>query len=234
MVNRWLDIVQFILLPGRCVLCGASSARELDLCRACETELPWNRTPCPRCALPLPPGTPAGMLCGECLDKPPQFDAARIPFVYAYPLDRLLQRLKFSGRLAHARILGERMAAHLSGDGQPRPDALVPIPLHATRLRERGFDQAAELARPIAQRLGVPLDRELVRRTRATRVQSRLDARERRRNVRGAFSVIRPPPPHVAILDDVVTTASTAGELARSLKRAGCERVELWACARVG
>lgn len=233
MVNRWVNFAQFIFLPGRCVLCGTASARELDLCRACEAELPWNETPCPRCALPLPPGAPADALCGECLDTPPHFDAAYIPFVYAYPLDRLLQGLKFGGRIVHARILGEGMASYLARAGMPPPEVLLPVPLHADRLRERGFDQAVELARPIAQRLGLPLECGLVRRTRATKLQSRLSARERRRNVRGAFCVTGTPPRHVAILDDVVTTGSTAGELARSLKRAGCERVDLWACARV-
>jgi len=116
----------------------------------------------------------------------------------------------------------------------PRPDALVPLPLHRARLRSRGYDQALELSRPLAQAFGLPLlDRALVRR-RATPAQSRLDAAARRRNLRGAFdadpAVVLPP--HVAIVDDVVTTGATLHAAARALRRAGAQRVDAWVCAR--
>ncbi len=113
------------------------------------------------------------------------------------------------------------------------PELIVPVPLHPLRQRERGFNQASELARPISQRLNVQFDARLCRRIRATADQTELDARARRRNVRRAFEVsgsIRLR--HVAVLDDVLTTGSTANEMARALKRAGVETVEIWAAAR--
>ncbi|MGC9457033.1 MAG: ComF family protein [Halothiobacillaceae bacterium] len=157
-----------------------------------------------------------------------------MPLRYEGLVRLLVQRLKFSGDLAAARPLVESLqAAVASGrDDQPLPDALLPVPLHPRRLAERGFNQAERLARPLSKQLGVPLSLNSLRRGVATAAQSQLDARARRRNVRGAFAVCGPVPDHVAIVDDVVTTGSTVSEIARILRRAGCKRIEVWAAAR--
>lgn len=237
----------------RCLLCGEAGHLGLDLCAACAAALPWNRCACVRCGLPLPrtadvpddggrDGTGASgptaadteaVTCGACLRRPPPQARCIAAFRYAPPLDRLMPRLKFHADLAAGRLLSRLMASCLAG--ADRPDALVPLPLHRSRLRERGYDQALELARPLARHLVLPLRGDLLQRVRATPPQSRLDAAQRRRNVRGAFAVdtTRRVPGHVALLDDVMTTGATVHAAVRALKRAGIARVDVWVCARV-
>jgi ComF family protein len=154
------------------------------------------------------------------------------PYRYAAPLDRLIPALKFGGKLAHARLLGELLAEELAASGARRPELILPVPLHARRLRERGYNQALELARPVARALGLPLETRACTRLRATAAQSGLDLKARRANLRGAFAVPALGVKHVAVLDDVVTSGSTVAELARALARAGVERVDVWAVAR--
>jgi ComF family protein len=145
----------------------------------------------------------------------------------------LVQALKFRGHLPTARLLGELLCEHTERKCTSTPDCIVPVPLHPTRLRERGFNQALELARPIARRWRIPILANHVYRARATAPQSQLDLKTRLTNVRGAFVVKRPiHARHVAIVDDVVTTGSTVGELARVLRAAGVEVVQVWSVAR--
>lgn len=219
-----------VLWPSRCLLCGDPGADGRDLCAACAATLPWNLAACGRCALPLPVPTPA---CGTCLRRPPLVQATRAVFVYGFPLDRLLPRLKFHDGLAAGRLLAQLAAEGLAN--AERPEALVPIPLHRDRLRNRGYDQSLELARPLARQLDLPLRHDLLRRVRATAPQSRLDAKARRRNLRDAFEVCskRPLPAHVALFDDVMTTGATLHAAARALRQAGVARVDAWVCARV-
>jgi len=217
------------LLPLRCLLCGAPGEHGVDVCAACAAELPRNRSSCARCALPLP--VPAA-LCGECQRHAPPWDAAWAPFRYGWPLDRLESRFKFGRDLAAGRALAtlwQREPMPLS-----KPELLLPVPLHRARLRQRGYNQALELARPLARQFGVPLRHDLLQRSRGTAAQTELDAVARRRNVRGAFAVRAGValPAHVAILDDVMTTGATLAECARVLKRAGVVRVDVWALAR--
>jgi ComF family protein len=140
--------------------------------------------------------------------------------------------LKFNGRLAQARLLGELMADWLGSVVESPPAQLIPVPLHADRLRERGFNQAVELARPIARKFGLSLNLHGVRRVLATSPQSDLSRKQRLKNIRGAFEVLQSVSGYVVIVDDVMTTGSTADELAKTLLRAGAERVDVWVCAR--
>lgn len=225
-----------LLWPGRCLLCSTPSQDAIDLCLPCQQALPRLGPACPRCALPLPglAGGPAGSVppCGACLSRPPPLGHTHASCLYASPLDRLLPRFKFHRDLAAGRLLAQLMAedgAHL-----PRPDALVPVPLHPGRLRQRGYDQALELARPIGRALGLPVHGGLLQRLRATSPQSRLDSAARQRNLRGAFGVRTggAVPAHVALIDDVMTTGATLHAAARALHRAGVARVDAWVCAR--
>jgi ComF family protein len=233
-VNDWLKRVQAILMPPCCVLCGdAGQPPLLDLCAPCDADLPRNASACPRCAAPLPSGTPPGLSCGACLRRAPRFDHAIVPFRYAYPLDHLVRDLKYHGRLAYGRVLGMLLAEALLAADLPRPDVIVPVPLFPARHRERGFNQASEIARPIADRLRIPVEDRLCARVRATEDQTTLAASQRRRNVRRAFALSRRPGVrHIAILDDVVTTGSTVNEMARVFKRSGVRTVTVWAVAR--
>ena len=210
-----------------CLLCGASSATQ-PVCAACHADLPWHRQPrCPCCALP----TPNGQVCGACLTHPPAFDRTHAALAYAFPLDRLIPRLKYHGQLAIVPALAACLAEAVSA--QPLPDSLFPMPLHATRIRERGFNHATEIARTVARRLGLPLDTTSCRRTRDTPPQMGLKHDARRRNVRGAFACSgHVEGQHIALIDDVMTTGTSLDELAATLKRAGAREVSCWVVAR--
>lgn len=217
------------LWPRHCLVCGEACTAE-GLCPACRRALPWNRSACQRCALPLPVPVAA---CGYCLRRPPPLTVVHAAFRYEMPLDRLLPRLKFHDDLAAGRLLGGLMAEALVG--AERPDALIPLPLHRRRLRSRGFDQTLELAVPLARGLRLPLMDDILMRMRETAPQSRLDAAARRRNLRRAFAVREGVvlPTHVALVDDVMTTGATLHAAADALLRAGVTRVDAWVCARV-
>lgn len=223
------DSLQRFVLPFRCLLCGGPGADGLDLCRDCASELPRNRRCCARCALPL--AEPAA-LCGQCQRRPPPWDAAWVPFRYAWPLDRLESRFKFGADLAAGRVLSALwLREPLSAE---RPDVIVPVPLHRHRLRARGYNQAIELARPLASTMHLPLRYTWLQRERGTAAQTELGAAARRRNVRRAFvaSTDVTWPEHVVLLDDVMTTGATLAECARVLRRAGVKRIDVWALAR--
>ncbi len=246
MVYGWANDAQVrlesLLLPWRCLCCGATAREGLDLCDACRGALPWNSLACPRCALPL--SAPPAVVCAECLIDPPPFVRLLAPLRYAFPVDRLLVGLKFHGKLEHGRMLGALFAAWLevAGADLARGLPLLPMPLHRDRLAHRGFNQAAELARMVAPLLGATLAPDLAQRVRATPEQSRLDAAARRRNLAGAFTVSGHPqgcaagrvPRRVLVIDDVVTTGATVRELSHTLRAAGAEEVVVLAIARAG
>jgi ComF family protein len=228
---RWL---QTRLFPLHCRLCTAAVSSGYGLCTACREELPWLGTHCARCACPLP-ATRHDLPCGRCQRRPPAFDATTALFHYRPPVDHLIRRLKFSHELGLSPLLAGLLAQRLATRTAPLPGLLIPVPLHRTRLRERGFNQATELARCLGRTLGIAHDQRLCTRQRNTRPQSLLPATARRLNLRNAFAVTGAlPAAHVAIIDDVMTSGHTGDELARTLKRCGAHYVELWVIARAG
>ncbi len=233
MVYGWTEFVQ-AMLPPACVLCGGEGqVPDLDLCSACEADLPRNDSACPLCGEPLVGVGDTRPLCGACLRRAPRYHASVCAYRYAYPVDHLVRALKYDGAIALARVLGELLVRSLQAGRQaPWPDCIVPMPLHPERFRARGYNQSIELGRLLEHRLGIPLCTDRVSRVRATREQAALSRKERRRNVRGAFAVageLRAK--RIAILDDVVTTGSTVREVARVLRRAGAVHLEVWAVA---
>jgi ComF family protein len=228
-VNRWLTSAHEWLTPPVCTLCGKHGEQGRDLCFGCAGDLLLVKEACLQCGAPL---SIAG-ICGRCQRHPPAYDRTTAVFQYRPPLDALIKRLKFNGDLHLARLLGGLMADALNAIDIDLPELIVPVPLHYRRLRERGFNQALELARPIAARLGVPLDWRYVLRNRATDAQTDLPAKLRSRNVKGAFTVGRGlTARHVAIMDDVMTTGHTVNELATMLRRSGVKTISVWVCAR--
>jgi ComF family protein len=216
-----LDTLGGMLFGGSCYLCRGA-ARGV-LCAECEGELPsLPAEVCPRCAL----ASPAGALCGRCLAEPPRYDATLAAFWYRFPVDTLVQALKFRGELALAPLLASALLEKLNGD---KTDYVVPVPLSKRRLRERGYNQAAEIARRLSRRLEL----ELCERIEDGRPQVELPLAERRKNVRGAFRVRRAlDGASVAVVDDVMTSGATLDEIARVLKAAGASRVVNWVVAR--
>ena len=221
-----LRITTAALLPQDCFLCAASAGDSL-LCPSCAASLPrLTAERCPLCALP----TPGANICGACLKHVPHFDATQAVFRYEFPLDRLIQSLKYAHRLASADFLGRELAR------LPvpfRPDLILPVPLAPARLAERGFNQALELARPLARLLGVSLEISHVHRRRDTAPQASLPWKERKRNIRHAFECeFDLNGKTVLVVDDVMTTGATLDELARTLKAHGAARVENYVLAR--
>ena len=221
------------LFPPTCILCGAPGQFGLDLCAGCFEDLPFNRHACPRCARPLLGDLPPGISCGVCQRRPPPYATCRTAFVYQEPVSSLILRAKFSSRLNMARLLGVCLARTLFEQGVDLPEQILPVPLHPQRLRQRGYNQALEIARATAAELGLAVETRSCVRGGSVIPQMGLNRAQRQRNLRGAFTVARPlKVRHVALVDDVVTTGSTGAEAARALLDAGVARVDLWAVAR--
>jgi ComF family protein len=215
-------------LPQRCELCAGPSGTDL-VCTACSRELPWSGSACPLCALP----TRGGEICGHCLAEPPPFDATMAAYAYAFPVDRLIHAFKYQGRLALGQWCAGAILAARGKHAAARPARLIALPLSAERQRERGYNQAGEIARHVAAQTGIALITAGVRRIRATAAQTALPWAERARNVRGAFACdIDLGGLPIAVIDDVMTTGATLAEFARTLKAAGAARVENWVVAR--
>lgn len=219
------------LYPPRCVLCQRPGLPQLDLCANCHQALPFIARACQQCALPLAAASHDSTRCGRCLKKPPMFDASLSALRYQGAVVGLVTGYKFHDRLLYSRLLAELLLPKILRG--PLPDCIIAVPLHQRRLRARGFNQSHELGKIIAARLQLPLLSHAVVRTRDTPQQTGLDARQRRKNIRGAFEVVQPLDyQHVALVDDVVTTGSTVNELARVLKKAGAQTVTVWSIAR--
>jgi len=209
---------------GDCLLCGAESGPEL-LCPACIGELPALPESCPQCALP----SPAAAVCGSCINRSPHFDATLALWRYEFPCDGLVQALKYRAQLALAGFFARSLASR----PLPEVDVVLPMPLHAKRLAERGFNQALEIARGLARYRSTPIEPRGVLRVKNTPPQTELPYEDRAKNVRGAFRCeLDLSGASVAVLDDVMTTGATLNELARVLKRAGARRVENFVIAR--
>ena len=223
---RLLNFVAMTLTQD-CALCGASI--DALVCPRCVRALPHLLHACARCALPIPSNA---TFCGACLKRDAHaFDDAIAAFEYRFPVDRLVQRFKYSGDLAMGRWLAGSLARAVAR--RPRPDLLVAPPLANAGLRRRGFNQALVVARHVARELRVRCDIDAIRKMRETPNQQGLDRRQRLRNLRDAFACERRfDGLHVAIVDDVLTTCATADILARLLRERGAARVSAWAIAR--
>jgi ComF family protein len=217
------------------LLCGETAEDATPICMACETELPWLGDHCQTCALPLPA---AGMTCGQCLQQPPPFEQVIAPWTYGFPVDSLITRFKHSTKWPYGRLLAELLAQSLQyrfDEALQRPDALVPVPLAAKRLRQRGFNQASMLARWLSAILGIPCDEQLLKRIQDTSAQQDLKADDRKKNLLNAFALTPGAPikgRHLALVDDVLTTGATAQALARLLMNAGAARIDIYCLAR--
>jgi ComF family protein len=210
----WSRSLAATLFPPRCCLCGFPGASlDLDLCAFCHADFPWEREPLP---------------------------GAVVALRYVPPADDLIRDLKYHGNLPNARVLGVLMAQAVDERAALQPRLLVPVPLHGARLRERGFNQAAAIARYAGRMLGIPCAPRAMKRVRDTPSQTSMSMEERHRNVRGAFAVSGArarrrllEAGHVAVVDDVMTTGSTLAEMKCALLAAGVRQVDLWAVARV-
>lgn len=228
---EWSKTIQMVWLAPRCPVCATSIDSAAGLCSGCRAELPVLVSQCMHCAIPLPE-TASSRVCADCVRRP-RFDHAFAAFHYREPVAWMIGGLKYHQHLAHARVLGNLLAQHIAARATDPPDLIAPVPLHPAAFRRRGFNQAERIAARLAQRLDWPLDRNAFARLRDTPHQSTLDAAQRATNVRDAFVARRDlTGRHVAIVDDVMTTARTASAIARAARAAGATRVAVYCVAR--
>lgn len=220
------------LLPEHCILCNQMTKRDLSLCKDCEADLPIIKNACQQCARLLVDIKTDTALCGQCLIHPPFFDKTMASFAYQPPVSKIITDLKFHGNLVNAKVMGYLLLQNLKPHYESLPEIIIPVPLHKIRLKERGFNQALEIARLIAKLLNIPLYTDIIR-INNTPPQTGMNAKERKRNIKNAYKITKPIRcKHALIIDDVMTTGSTVNELAKLLKRNGVERVDVGCCAR--
>ena len=223
--NQWLKIDQ--ILKQNCLLCTGLEANEYGLCEACLQALPYApSTSCPQCGL-----SSNGLLCGSCLNSPPDFDATHSVFLYSFPIDAMMQRYKYGDALHISRTFGQLLADKININSI---DLIIPMPMHPARLKERGFNQALEIAKALVNLWGKEkLDYKSAIRQKLTPPQASLPFKERVKNIKGAFAVSgNLAGKRVAIVDDVMTTGASLNELAKTLKKASASHVECWVLAR--
>ena len=219
-----------------CLLCRGVTPFKQPLCQLCLTACPDNQQACQRCGLPM--AVSHLSMCGQCLSQPPVFQHCYSAFQYLFPVNHIIHRIKYSRQLALIQPLTTSLAEVLRERYHllPWPEAIIPVPLHKKRLRQRGYNQALLLAKALIRLLkdkGMVLDRRLVKRIRATKAQQQLKASQRRINIQGAFTCNKAIVyQHVAIIDDVVTTGETVSELSRVLLKQGVKTVDVWCLAR--
>ena len=235
-LKRLFNLSSYQLLPGACLLCGMSAGRDIDLCISCKQSLPRLGLHCDICANPL--NTPG--ICGRCQSKRPAFSTVQTPLLYQYPVDLLLQRFKFSGQLAAGKVLSQLLASHIKQQVEngkcTLPDLLIPVPLHWKKRFSRGFNQSESIARELSLQLNIKHSRRAVKRAINTPAQHHLSRKERQQIPHNTFAAGRASKilqgARVALVDDVLTTGSTAQALSQTLLKAGAKSVEIWLLAR--
>lgn len=231
--NNYKHLVTFAsaLCPKPiCLVCGQYVTHFQRICKACTAHLPWTREMCILCAEPL---SASQHECGKCQKNPPPYDRLWIALDYAFPIDELIMSAKFSHQISHLSLLAELFIQYWQAQSPTLPEVLIPVPLHAKRLRERGYNQALELARIISAKHHIPIDFTSIKRLKPTLAQASLPAQSRFNNVRRAFAITKPLPySRVALIDDVFTTGNTVRVLSKMLRQAGVAHIEVYCMAR--
>lgn len=248
-MKSWIKAFLNFVFPPKCPLCGiflTAEEEHLFFCKECFGDINFITAPfCPRCGLPYPANFPllsppcegGGHLCGQCNLNKRTFEKARAIAYYDGTLLKSIQQFKYNDRFAFIRPLGKLLGDYLMAleDGFSY-GLIIPVPLHKKRLRERGFNQSSLLAKVVAKRTSIPLDVSSLRRVRWTEPQTNLSGKEREKNVKGAFKVVkrdRVEGKKILLIDDVFTTGSTVNECAKALLRVGAKGVDILTLARV-
>lgn len=220
-----------LAFPRVCVLCGCYTQAPIDCCEHCERSLPIIHQACQRCGLPMERDA---CLCNRCLLAMPAYDQTYAGFEYQGAIKKRMARFKDQADLTTGRFLSDVFARRLLAMHAPKPDLLVPIPMHLTRFWYRGFDQTRVLSRDLARYFEGLNWFPALKITRRTKRQSMLPSEARWSNVHGAFKVKKLPKGtrHVALVDDVMVSGATVQEASRVLKGVGVERVDVWVIAR--
>jgi ComF family protein len=229
------SILEFFL-PRLCLFCGKAVGEKagVAVCPECEGQIAWVESPlCTCCGAVFVSRDGADRICGDCTEDPPPFTRARAAAIYDGPAAQAIKRFKFTRQMAYLPVMQHWLQRPLCLELVAEADLIVPVPLHPKRLKQRGFNQALLLTKAFPQ---VPLGREAVVRLRHTIPQVELRPKERRDNVKGAFTVPDPAlvkGKNILLIDDVYTTGATVRECAKVLRRAGARRVDVLTVARV-
>ena len=225
-----------LLFPRRCPICHEIVEEPGELaCDICKTRVLRVRTPwCQRCGKPLIAHEQE--YCGDCSRKTHVFRKGRAAFIYDETMRRSIARFKYDGRQEYAAFYADEILKTCAREVlRWKAEALIPIPLHPARRRKRGYNQAELLAKELSLRSGIPIDKNLLIRTKNTRAQKELSDQERKANLKHAFSVRekRIPYKKIILVDDIYTTGSTMDEAAAVLKARGAEMI-YFLCISVG
>lgn len=228
---QWLHVIRKKWsIQNLCVLCSTYHRGVCGVCTSCQTLFKTIKNACIICNLPLLDEN--FKLCGRCIRDKPAFDKVYTRYVYEEPLRTLMQEFKYREGIFLDNLLSDMMLEAIPSSYQP--DCLVPVPMHATRLRQRGFNQAAQLAKILAKKTGIPCQTSICQKIIHTNTQVTLNRKQRQKNLRNAFTVSPNAFEHIVIVDDLLTTGSTVEELAKALKKQGAKQVDVWCCARAG
>lgn len=229
MRHKVTSISQRIRLPAICILCNQYHQGLVAVCHACIELLSPIGTSCLHCALPLP--ETSFLVCGQCCKKKPTFDNTFSAYHFEEPLRSLLHEFKYHEGLYLSSFLATLILKALTPKALIT-ECLIPVPLHPARLKQRGFNHAAELVKYLSRVLKIPCALSHCRKIINTAPQAELSAPDRRNNLCGAFYAKPLPYQHVTLVDDLLTTGSTVNELAKTLKEQGVHQVDVWTCAR--
>lgn len=213
-----------------CILCGDTGYQDLCLCQSCLEELPFIEESCTGCGIPLDSNAKT---CGACIKTPPPNTTCISLLHYQAPVDYLIKHMKYHNQLSIAELMGKLLVEKIKQSSQPIPEQIIPVPLHFSRLQQRGYNQAIEIARSISRAFNIPINLTDCSRKRNTTPQYDLPSNLRADNMREAFEIINEiPAKHIAIVDDIMTTGSTVWEFSQAIIDSGVERVDIWTCSR--
>ncbi|HSF71028.1 MAG TPA: ComF family protein [Methylotenera sp.] len=256
LINNWLknshlfnfNYFKEALFRQNCVLCNAyidaleatnAQVNRHAVCSPCLNDLPWHpKTSCPQCGLASSGAGLYRTVCGNCINSAPDFDTTHAVFLYQFPIDSMMQRYKYGKSLNIGNIFGQFLGIKMQPEAHAdNIDLVIPMPMHPQRLKERGFNQALEIAKVLTKNCKEKLDFKSVIRQTLTPPQASLPLKERVKNIKGAFKVNGDSPnqfqgKRIAIVDDVMTSGASLNELAKTIKQAGAVHVECWVIAR--
>lgn len=221
------------LIPRKCLLCDQildqHTAPSENFCICCHQTLPFITTACPICAAVLDKPD----ICGQCLTRPPYFEFSLSAFEFLQPVSYLIYKFKYQHQFYLGHILSLELCRAILMMNARLPDLIIPVPLHKKRLRQRGFNQSAIIARHLAKKLKIPCKNNYLARHKFSAPQVELSARQRRIAVNNAFIINHHRHyRHIALIDDVVTTTHTVNQAAKALKLGGTNMVSVWSLAR--
>jgi len=218
------------LIPKRCLHCSSNLRKQnTHVCETCYPQLPFQDHYCIRCGQNFAADTD---YCGHCISSPPSFDKCFCPFKYESSIKELICDFKYREQPELARAVASLLADELMDHGFERPDALIAVPMHIDRLRERGYNQSTLISKHLSRLLGVPMINGALYKSRPTTPQAKLNLKRRQKNLNDSFKLAKIiHVKSVAIIDDVVTTGATAEEIAKILKKNGVDYVQVWGVA---